>query len=124
MIRYFASDIQNAYGPHVSDPRSGEIIESDIGWYHNVMNLLRNWFFVQTAAINPESRGTEFKDEVMGRLIRFVSAHEVGHTLGLPHNFASSFAYPVDSLRSATFTREFGTALDHGLCPVQLHRTT
>ncbi|MDN3689607.1 zinc-dependent metalloprotease [Cyclobacterium jeungdonense] len=110
VIRYFASDIQNAYGPHVSDPRSGEIIESDIGWYHNVMNLLRNWFFVQTAAINPESRGTEFEDEVMGRLIRFVSAHEVGHTLGLPHNFASSFAYPVDSLRSATFTREFGTA--------------
>lgn len=110
VIRYFASDIQNAYGPHVSDPRSGEIIESDIGWYHNVMNLLRNWFFVQTAAINPESRGTEFKDEVMGRLIRFVSAHEVGHTLGLPHNFASSFAYPVDSLRSVTFTREFGTA--------------
>ncbi|NHE56927.1 zinc-dependent metalloprotease [Cyclobacterium plantarum] len=110
VIRYFASDIQNAYGPHVSDPRSGEIIESDIGWYHNVMNLLRNWFFVQTAAINPEARGTEFKDEVMGRLIRFVSAHEVGHTLGLPHNFASSFAYPVDSLRSATFTAEYGTA--------------
>ncbi|SEJ10883.1 protein of unknown function [Cyclobacterium xiamenense] len=110
VIRYFASDIQNAYGPHVSDPRSGEIIESDIGWYHNVMNLLRNWFFVQTAAINPDARGVAFKDEVMGRLIRFVSAHEVGHTLGLPHNFASSFAYPVDSLRSATFTREFGTA--------------
>jgi len=110
VIRYFASDIQNAYGPHVSDPRSGEIIESDIGWYHNVMNLLRNWFFVQTAAINPESRGMQFDDEVMGRLIRFVSSHEVGHTLGLPHNFASSFAYPVDSLRSATFTAKYGTA--------------
>ncbi|WP_339925779.1 zinc-dependent metalloprotease [uncultured Cyclobacterium sp.] len=110
VIRYFASDIQNAYGPHVSDPRSGEIIESDIGWYHNVMNLLRNWFFVQTAAINPESRMMQFEDEVMGRLIRFVSSHEVGHTLGLPHNFASSFAYPVDSLRSATFTAKYGTA--------------
>jgi len=110
VIRYFASDIQNAYGPHVSDPRSGEIIESDIGWYHNVMNLLRNWFFVQTAAINPDSRGIQFDDEVMGRLIRFVSSHEVGHTLGLPHNFASSFAYPVDSLRSATFTTKYGTA--------------
>lgn len=110
VIRYFASDIQNAYGPHVSDPRSGEILEADIGWYHNVMNLLRNWFFVQTAAINPEARGTKFKDEVMGRLIRFVSAHEVGHTLGLPHNFASSFSYPVDSLRSASFTQKYGTA--------------
>lgn len=110
VIRYFASDIQNAYGPHVSDPRSGEILESDIGWYHNVMNLLRNWYFVQTAALNPEARGVKFKDEIMGELIRFVSAHEVGHTIGLPHNFASSFAYPVDSLRSATFTKEFGTA--------------
>lgn len=110
VIRYFASDIQNAYGPHVADPRSGEILESDIGWYHNVMNLLRNWFFVQTAAINPDARGVEFKDEVMGRLIRFVSSHEVGHTLGLPHNFGSSFAYPVDSLRSAKFTAKSGTA--------------
>lgn len=110
VIRYFASNIQNAYGPHVSDPRSGEIIESDIGWYHNVMNLLRNWYFVQTAALNPDARGVKFQDEIMGGLIQFVSSHEVGHTLGLPHNFASSYAYPVDSLRSATFTEKFGTA--------------
>jgi len=110
VIRYFASDIQNAYGPHVSDPRSGEILESDIGWYHNVMNLLRNWFFIQTAAINPEARSVQFKDEVMGRLVRFVSSHEVGHTLGLPHNFASSHAYPVEKLRDAAFTKEMGTA--------------
>ncbi|KEO73611.1 hypothetical protein EL17_11980 [Anditalea andensis] len=110
VIRYFASDIQNAYGPHVSDPRSGEILESDIGWYHNVMNLLRNWYFIQTAAVNPDARSVKFKDDVMGRLIRFVSSHEVGHTLGLPHNFASSHAIPVDSLRSASFTNKYGTA--------------
>ena len=110
VVRYLASPIPNANGPHVSDPRSGEILESDINWYHNVMTLLRNWFFVQTAAINPDARGVAFKDEVMGRLIRFVSSHEVGHTIGLPHNMGSSVSYPVDSLRSATFTKKYGTA--------------
>jgi hypothetical protein len=108
VIRYFASNIANAYGPHISDPRSGEIMESDIGWYHNVMNLVRNWFFVQTAAINPDSRTPKFKDELMGKLIRFVSSHEVGHTLGLPHNFGSSCAFAVDSLRSPAFTKRMG----------------
>ena len=110
VVRYLASPIPNANGPHVSDPRSGEILESDINWYHNVMTLLRNWFFVQTAAINEDARGVEFKEEVMGRLIRFVSSHEVGHTLGLPHNMGSSSAYPVDSLRSPEFTQKYGTA--------------
>ncbi|THD66852.1 DUF5117 domain-containing protein [Robertkochia marina] len=110
VVRYLASPIPNANGPHVSDPRSGEILESDINWYHNVMTLLKNWFFVQTAAINPDAQKVEFEDEVMGRLIRFVSSHEVGHTLGLPHNMGSSVAYPVDSLRSAAFTQKYGTA--------------
>ncbi|UJH89810.1 zinc-dependent metalloprotease [Antarcticibacterium sp. 1MA-6-2] len=110
VVRYLASPIPNANGPHVSDPRSGEILESDINWYHNVMTLLRNWFFVQTAAINEDAQGVAFKDEVMGRLIRFVSSHEVGHTLGLPHNMGSSVAYPVESLRDAEFTKKFGTA--------------
>ncbi len=110
VIRYVSTDIQNAMGPHVHDPRTGEILESDIIWYHNVMNLLRNWFLVQTAAINEEARGVNFSDDVMGRLIEFVSAHEVGHTLGLPHNMGSSVAYPVDSLRSPYFTKRMGTA--------------
>lgn len=110
VVRYLASPIPNANGPHVSDPRSGEILESDINWYHNVMSLLQGWFFVQTAAINPDAQTAAFKDEVMGELIKFVSSHEVGHTLGLPHNMGSSASYPVDSLRSATFTKKHGTA--------------
>ena len=110
VIRYFASPIQNAYGPHVADPRSGEILESHIGWYHNVMTLLRNWHLIQTAAINPGAQRTRFEEALMCRLIRFVSAHEVGHTLGLPHNMKASSSYPVDSLRSASFTRRMNTA--------------
>jgi hypothetical protein len=110
VIRYLASPIPNANGPHVSDPRSGEILESDINWYHNVMTLLHNWFFIQTAAINPDARGNSFKTETMGELIKFVSSHELGHTIGLPHNMGSSVAYPVDSLRSSSFTSKYGTA--------------
>ncbi|MDP9046787.1 MAG: zinc-dependent metalloprotease [Bacteroidota bacterium] len=110
VVRYFASDVENAYGPHQSDPRTGEIMESHVGWYHNVMQLLRDWYFVQTAAINPDARKAKFTDEQMGELIRFVSSHEIGHTLGLPHNFGSSYAYPVDSLRSKSFTDKHGTA--------------
>ena len=110
VIRYIASPISNASGPRVSDPRSGEIIESDINWYHNVMKLLRNWFFIQTSVINENVRSPEFDNETMGRAIRFVLAHEVGHTIGLPHNFASSNAYPVDSIRSKTFTKKYGIA--------------
>lgn len=110
VIRYIATDIQNAQGPHVHDPRTGEILESDILWYHNVMNLLRNWYFIQTAAVNPEAQKVKFDDELMGELIRFVAAHEVGHTLGFPHNMGSSPAYTVDQLRDKAFTDTHGVA--------------
>ncbi|MEP0985321.1 zinc-dependent metalloprotease [Ekhidna sp.] len=110
VIRYIATDIQNAQGPHVHDPRTGEILESDILWYHNVMNLLRNWYFIQTAAVNPEAQKIKFDDALMGELIRFVSAHEVGHTLGYPHNMGSSPAYTVDQLRNKEFTDTHGVA--------------
>jgi hypothetical protein len=109
VVRYFPSEIMNAYGPHVHDPRSGEIIESDIGLYHNVLNLLRNWYFIQTAAANPKARGVEFEDQVMGRLLRYVVAHEVGHTLGLPHNMKASSTFPVEKLRSQEFTDRMGS---------------
>ena len=109
VIRYLASPVQNASGPHVHDPRTGEILESDIQWYHNVMNLLRNWFFIQTAAVNEDARGVSFDDELMGELIRFVSAHEVGHTIGLQHNMQASSAYSVEQLRTR-FVCEMGVA--------------
>jgi hypothetical protein len=100
MLNYFPSEIENAYGPQVHDPRSGEIIQTHIGWYHNVMTLLHDWYQVQAGAVDPKARKPKFDNELMGELIRFVSSHEVGHTLGLRHNFGSSSRTPVDSLRS------------------------
>jgi hypothetical protein len=107
-IVYKPSDIPNASGPHVHDPRSGEILETHINWYHNVMNLLYNWYIVQAGAIDPEARKPIFSDELMGQLIRFVSSHEVGHTLGLRHNFGSSATVPVEKLRDKAWVEANG----------------
>lgn len=108
VIRYFASDIENAYGPQVHDPRSGEILESHIGWYHNVMKLVHDWYLIQTAAVDPKARKMKFDDELMGQLIRFVSSHEVGHTLGLRHNMGSSSKTPVEKLRDKAWVEANG----------------
>lgn len=108
VLRYFAAEIQNAYGPNVHDPRTGEILESHIGWYHNIMSLLRNWYLIQTAAVDPAARKKQFDDNLMGELIRFVSSHEVGHTLGLRHNMGASSATPVEKLRDAAFQEKNG----------------
>jgi hypothetical protein len=105
VLRYFAADIQNAYGPNVHDPRSGEILESHIGWYHNIMSLLRNWYLIQTGAVDPAARNKKFDDKLMGELIRFVSSHEVGHTLGLRHNMGASSATPVEKLRDKEYQK-------------------
>lgn len=108
VIRYFASDIENAYGPQVHDPRSGEILESHVGWYHNVMSLVHDWYMVQTAAVDPAARKMHFNDTLMGNLIRFVSSHEIGHTLGLRHNMGSSSKTPVEKLRDKTWVEANG----------------
>lgn len=107
-IIYKPSSVENAYGPSIADPRSGEIMESHIGWFHNVMKLLHDWYFIQAGAIDPRARKMVLDDELMGQLIRFVSSHEVGHTLGLPHNFGSSAGVPVENLRNKAWVEANG----------------
>ncbi len=107
-IVYKPSAIPNASGPHVHDPRTGEILESHINWYHNVMKLLRNWYLIQASPSDPEARKGQFSDELMGQLIRFVSSHEVGHTLGLQHNMGASAATPVEKLRDREWVEKNG----------------
>lgn len=108
MIRYLASPIPNAYGPHISDPRSGEIMEAHVCWYHNVMSLVHDWYMVQAGSIDEAARKMHYDEELMGSLIRFVSSHEVGHSLGLRHNFGSSAMVPTDSLRSKAWVEKYG----------------
>ncbi len=109
-IRYVASTTRNATGPSVSDPRTGEILESDIIWYHNHLRSYRNRYLLETGAANPSARTLDTPDEEIGEMMRMVISHEVGHALGLPHNMAASYAYPVDSLRSGSFTQKMGIA--------------
>ena len=107
-IVYKPSEIANASGPSISDPRSGEIMESHINWFHNVQKLVHDWYMIQTAAVDPRARKMTFSDELMGDLIRFVSSHEVGHTLGLRHNYGSSSTVPVENLRNKKWVEEHG----------------
>ena len=109
-VRWLPSTIENAYGPHVSDPRTGEILQSNIGWYQNITALQQAWYWTQAGAVDPRAQRLPFPDSLMGELLAYVITHEVGHTLGLPHNMLSSGLYPTDSLRSGAYTRANGTS--------------
>lgn len=108
VLRYLPSETENAYGPRIVDPRSGEIIEAHICWYHNVMSLVKKWYMTQCGPLDKRAQSMHFPDELMGQLIRFVSSHEVGHTLGLRHNMGASSATPVEKLRDKQWVERHG----------------
>ena len=108
VLRYLPAETENAYGPRIVDPRSGEIIEAHVCWYHNVMNLLKKWYMVQCGPLDKRAQTMEFDDELMGQLIRFVCSHEIGHTLGLRHNMIASNATPVEKLRDKAWVEKYG----------------
>lgn len=108
VLLYLPAEIENAYGPRIVDPRSGEIIESHICWYHNVMNLLTKWYMIQCGPLDKAAQKMQFDEKLMGQLIRFVSSHEVGHTLGLRHNMGASHATPVEKLRDKAWVEAHG----------------
>jgi Met-zincin/Domain of unknown function (DUF5117)/Domain of unknown function (DUF5118) len=108
MVRWLPTPVQNAVGPSTVDPRTGEILDADVQMYHNIMSLQRTWYFTQVGHLDPRAQSLQFPDTLMGRLIQFVVAHEVGHTLGFPHNMKASSMYPLDSIRSASFVKRMG----------------
>ena len=125
VLTYAASEKKNAMGPSLLDPRSGEILEADIMWWHNVLSMVREWITVQTGTVCPEARNVQLPDALMGDAIRFVACHEVGHSLGLRHNMMGSWAFPnrFITFRSIHFQNELYRFIHHGLCTIQLYRT-
>jgi hypothetical protein len=108
VIRWLPSTVENASGPHISDPRTGEILNADIQFYHNVMNLARDWYFVQVGPLDPRAQKLPLPDDLMGRLLEYVVAHEVGHTLGFQHNMKASSMYPAEKVRDKEWVRKMG----------------
>ncbi len=108
-VKYATTSIANARGPSYVDPRSGEILTADVLWFHNILSLVHNWRFTQTAAVDERVRKNIFDDDVMCESLRYVASHEIGHTIGLMHNMGASFSFPLDSLRSPSFTQKYGT---------------
>jgi len=108
MVRWLPTPVQNAVGPSTVDPRTGEILDADVQMYHNIMSLQRSWYWTQVGHLDPRAQTLQFPDSLMGRLIQFVVAHEVGHTLGFPHNMKASSMYPLDSIRNASFVKRMG----------------
>jgi hypothetical protein len=108
VIRWLPTTVENASGPHVHDPRTGEILEADIQLHHNVMNLVRDWYFVQVAPLDPRAQQLPLPDALIGRLVEFVVAHEVGHTLGFQHNMKASSTYPADKVHDREWVKKMG----------------